>query len=102
MDLRRDALSRGPYQLRFDLKGGQSGGGEVFFTDDPKTILPKGGRVPFQVAADGEWQEVNVELKTDQVIQQLRLDVSEGAGSAEIRRLRLLDDAGNVLFRWPR
>ncbi|MCP4889740.1 MAG: arylsulfatase [Planctomycetaceae bacterium] len=102
MDLRRDSLSRGPYQLRFDLKGGQSGGGEVFFTDDPKTILPKGGRVPFQVAADGEWQEVNVELETDQVIQQLRLDVSEGAGSAEIRRLRLLDDAANVLFRWPR
>ncbi|MDG2221705.1 MAG: arylsulfatase [Rubripirellula sp.] len=101
MDLRRDSLPQGPYQLAFDLKGGRSGGGEVFFTDDPKTILPKGVRVPFQVAADGKWQTVNVELKSDEAIQQLRLDVSEGAGTAEIRQLRLLDEAGKVLFRWP-
>jgi arylsulfatase len=81
--------------------GGSRGGGELFFTTDPKTTLPKGNRVSFDVAATGDWQKVDVELKTDKAIQQLRLDVSEGSGEASIRQLRLTDDSGKVLLKWP-
>ena len=101
IDLRGLALASGPYRVAFELKGGRSGGGELFFTEDPKTTLPKGVRVPFDVTADGTWQAIEIDLKTDQSIQQLRLDVSEDAGEAEIRQLRLLDDAGKVLLQWP-
>ena len=101
MDLRKKALTPGPYRLAFDLKGGSQGGGELFFTTDLKTILPKGNRVPFEVVADGDWQNVDIELKTDKAIQQLRLDVSEGSGEASIRQLRLTDDSGKVLLKWP-
>ena len=101
MDLRKKALTPGPYRLAFDLKGGSRGGGELFFTTDPKTTLPKGNRVSFDVAATGDWQKVDVELKTDKAIQQLRLDVSEGSGEASIRQLRLTDDSGKVLLKWP-
>ncbi|MCP4480915.1 MAG: arylsulfatase [Planctomycetaceae bacterium] len=101
MDLRKKSLTPGPYRLAFDLKGGSQGGGELFFTTDLKTVLPKGNRIPFEVVADGDWQKVDIELKTDKAIQQLRLDVSEGSGEASIRQLRLTDDSGKVLFKWP-
>ena len=101
MDLRKKALTPGPYRLAFDLKGGSQGGGELFFTTDLKTILPKGNRISFEVVADGDWQNVDIELKTDKAIQQLRLDVSEGSGEASIRQLRLTDDSGKVLLKWP-
>lgn len=101
MDLRKKALTPGPYRLAFDLKGGSQGGGELFFTTDLETILPKGNRIPFEVVADGDWQKVDIGLKTDKSIQQLRLDVSEGSGEASIRQLRLTDDSGKVLLKWP-
>lgn len=101
MDLRKKALMPGPYRLAFDLKGGSQGGGELFFTTDLETILPKGNRIPFEVVADGDWQKVDIGLKTDKAIQQLRLDVSEGSGEASIRQLRLTDDSGKVLLKWP-
>ncbi len=101
MDLRKKSLTPGPYRLAFDLKGGSQGAGELFFTTDLKTVLPKGNRIPFEVVADGDWQKVDIELKTDKAIQQLRLDVSEGSGEASIRQLRLTDDSGKVLFKWP-
>ena len=101
MDLRRNALVPGPYHLAFELKGGSKGGGELFFTTDPKTILPKGNRIPFEVVADGDWQKIDIQLKTGKAIQQLRLDVSEGSGEASIRQLRLTDDSGKVLLKWP-
>lgn len=101
MDLRQKALASGPYRLAFDLKGGSQGGGELFFTTDPKTTLPKGNRVSFDVAATGDWQKVDIKLKTDKAIQQLRIDVSEDKGEASIRQLRLTDDSGKVLIKWP-
>ncbi|MEC9092743.1 MAG: arylsulfatase, partial [Planctomycetota bacterium] len=84
----------------FDLKGGSKAGGELFFTTDSKTTLPKGNRVAFDVTAKGDWQEIDIELKTDKAIQQLRIDVSEGPGNASIRQLRLIDKAGQVLIEW--
>ena len=101
MDLRKKSFTPGPYGLAFDLKGGSQGGGELFLTTDLKTILPQGNRIPFEVVADGDWQKVDIELKTDKAIQQLRLDVSEGSGEASIRLLRLTDNSGKVLFKWP-
>ncbi len=101
IDLRKNALAAGPYRLVFDLKGGSKGGGDLFFTTDSKTTLPRGNQIPFEVSASGDWQKVDVELKTDKTIQQLRIDVCEGPGSASIRQLRLVDKSGKVLIAWP-
>lgn len=102
IDLRRDKVSPGPYRVTFQLNGGSASGGELFFTTDSKTTLPKGTRVAFDVTADGNWQDLDIELKTEKSIQQLRLDVSEGAGNATIRKLRLKDASGKVLLSWPK
>ena len=101
MDLRNNALPPGPYRVSFRLSGGSVGGGELFFTTDAKTTLPRGTRLTFDVAADGNWQDVDIELPTKESIQQLRLDVSTGAGTATIRELRLCDAAGKTILRWP-
>ena len=101
MDLRRNVLPPGTYHLTFRLSGGSVDGGELFFTTDTKTILPKGTRIAFDIKADGNWQEVDIELQTSKSIQQLRLDVSTGEGKASIRELRLSDASGKTLLSWP-
>ena len=76
-------------------------GGEVFYTTDPKTTLPKGKWLEFDIRADGNWQPISVDLPTDNRIHQLRLDVSPGPGKAAIEGLTLSDQHGNVLITWP-
>ncbi len=101
MDLRGRALPNGPYRLSFRLRGGTQGGGEMFYTVDPKTTLPKGKRVAFDVHNNGKWQQLALELPTDRCIHQLRLDVSDGPGKATIAELRLTDKGGKQISAWP-
>jgi arylsulfatase len=100
MDLRQRELPDGPYRLSFRLLGGAQGG-EMFYTTDPKTTLPKSQRVEFDVRADGKWQEIVLELPTNKRIHQLRLDVSPGPGEATIADLKLTDKEGNLITVWP-
>lgn len=94
-------LPVGPYALKFELKGVSVGDGEVYFATDARTSLPKGSHVEFSVVHDGQWHEHSIDLETDQKLHKFRLDVSEGEGTARIRRLRLVDHAGTTLFRFP-
>ncbi len=102
IDLRRESLPPGPYRVSFELNGGTTSGGELFFTTDQKTTLPKGKRIPFEVSANGKWQHIEIDLQTNKSIQQLRLDVSDGPGNASIRKFRLTDASGNTLRQWPK
>jgi len=101
MDLRGRELPNGPYRLSFRLLGGTQGGGDMFYTVDPKTTLPKGTRVAFDVRSDGKWQQLALELSTDTCIYQLRLDVSDGPGKATIAELKLTDKEGRQIAAWP-
>ena len=102
MDVRAQELPGGPYRLRFRLLGGSKGGGEVFYTTGPKAILPRGEHIEFVVRADGEWQDVQIELATNKQLQQLRIDVSQGAGAATIADLALENATGTVIMVWPK
>lgn len=102
IDLRRESLPPGPYRVSFELNGGTTSGGELFFTTDQKTTLPKGKRIPFEVSANGKWQNIEIDLQTNKSIQQLRLDVSDGPGNASIRKFRLTDASGNTLRQWTK
>ena len=101
MDLRSRKLAAGPYRLTFRLTGGSKGGGELFYTTNPSTTLPKGERKSFELRADGQWQNVVLNLPTDKKLHQLRLDVSQGEGTATITDLTLFDSNGDVLVKWP-
>ncbi|MHC4518241.1 MAG: arylsulfatase [Planctomycetota bacterium] len=101
MDLRGRELPKGPYRLSFRLLGGTQDGGDVFYTVDPKTTLPKGKRVPFDVYNDGTWQQLALVLPTDSRIYQLRIDVGSGPGKAIIAELELTDKAGKRIVVWP-
>lgn len=96
------SLPAGPYVLSFELNSSAKGDGELFFTTDAKTSLPKGTRVPFAVTADGEWHEHSIRLATEKRIQKLRLDVSEDEGTARIRNLVLQGGDGIQLMQWPK
>lgn len=101
MDLRAvKGLPPGPYQVNFDLKTSVEGTGDIFFTTDGKTVLPKGENRQFPVKGTDAAQPVRVELKTDKRLYQLRIDVSDGEGSAEISNLRLLGPDGKVIKNW--
>jgi arylsulfatase len=102
IDLRRESLPPGPYRVSFELNGGTTSGGELFFTTDQKTTLPKGKRIPFEVSANGKWQNIEIDMQTNKSIQQLRLDVSDGPGNASIRKFRLTDASGNTLRQWTK
>lgn len=101
MDLRgiRD-LPAGPYVLSFKLENAPEGTGEVFYTIDKKTTLPNGLRIEFPVLGTNESNDVRIALSTEKLINQIRLDVSEGPGSATIQNLRLLDSDGKMLKDW--
>jgi arylsulfatase len=101
MDLRGQSLAAGPYRLTFRLKGGSPGGGQVYFTTDPQTNLPDGEVRSFDVSKIDDWQDVLVELKTDQPLQQLRIDVSDSVGAATIEALQLMTTAGEIVKQWP-
>ncbi len=100
-DLRSQSLPPGPYKLTFQLTGGSVGGGDVFFTTKPNATLPNGERISFNVLANGEPQDVSVDLPTTESLHQLRLDVSENSGAATIRHLTLSSHEGQVLITWP-
>ncbi len=101
MDLRSRDLPAGPYRLTFRLQGGTKGGGELFFTTDPKTTLPKGKRIEFDVEGDEEWHDMEIRLPTEKRIHQLRLDVGEGVSKAAISGLTLTNSAGKQVLTWP-
>lgn len=101
LDLRgMESLSTGPYRLAFDLTTTWKGSGEIFYTIDNKTILPKGQRVEFQINGSDLAQEIRIELKTEKTLRQLRIDVADGAGAATISKLQLLSQDGEVLKDW--
>ena len=101
MDLRNDkALPVGPYVLAFKLNKAAGGGGEVFYTTDNKTVLPKRNRIDFPIDGSGGPQDVRIPIPTDQSLKQIRLDVSDGPGSASLRNLRLLDSEGRIIKDW--
>jgi len=93
--------SKGPYQLKFRLQSQAGGAGEVFFTTDAKTTLPKGSHVLFDVSHDGQWHEYTIELKTTKRIHALRFDPCSSPGVVRVDSLRISDAQGMVLSRWP-
>lgn len=101
MDLRgMKDMPAGPYQVSFELNTSARGTGDIFFTTDGKTVLPRGENKQFPVYGTDSPQPVRVELKTDKRLHQLRIDVSDGEGAAEIAKLRLLGSGGKVIKDW--
>lgn len=101
MDLRRQSIADGPYRLAFDLITDAKAGGEVFYTTDPKTSLPNGERIPFDVTADGRSQTFAIDLPTSRRIFQLRIDVADGPGTATLSQIHLTDQNDVPVISWP-
>jgi arylsulfatase len=93
--------SPGPYLLKFRLQSHATGKGEVYWTHDAQTILPKGLHQVFQVTHDGEWHELSIKLDDTRLIHGLRLDPFAGPGSVRLEGLRLTDSNGKTLQQWP-
>jgi hypothetical protein len=93
-------LPAGPYVLAFELTTTWKGNGEIFYTVDKETVLPKGERVEFQIDGINTPQEIRIKLKTEEALHQLRIDVSDGAGTATIKKLQLLNQKGDLLKDW--
>ncbi|MBT3374372.1 MAG: arylsulfatase [Lentisphaerae bacterium] len=91
----------GPYRLTFRLKSEAAGDGEIYWTTDEKTKLPRGGHLTFPVTHDGQWQTVTLAIEQSKRLHALRLDVCAGPGKARIEGLQLRDAAGKVIKRWP-
>ena len=101
MDFRNAPISpAGPYVLTFVLTTDWSGQGDIFFTTDKSAVLPRGENITFPVVGGSQSQEVRLEIDTAEQLYQLRIDVADGPGNATLRKLRLLDDNGNVLEDW--
>ncbi|MGY8643717.1 MAG: arylsulfatase [Verrucomicrobiales bacterium] len=101
MDLRsKKNLPAGSYVVSFELSTDWKGTGEIFYTIDEKT-LPGGERVEFEVTGE-KAQKIRIELKTQKVLKQLRIDVSDGKGAAVIGNLKLLGQDGKVLHDWTK
>lgn len=101
IDLRSiKGLPPGPYVISFALESKPQGTGEIFYTLDNKTVLPRGERATFEIEGSDTAQQVRIAIPTELTLKQLRVDVSEGPGSATIQNLRLLAADGKVLKDW--
>ncbi|QGJ69925.1 Choline-sulfatase [Planctomycetales bacterium 10988] len=94
-------LPPGPYHLSFRVLLNGESGGEVYFTTDPKTKLPKGVHLPFEIGRMGNWQTINLPIQTEKPLYALRLDVCDGVGKAVVADLKLLSKDDKVLWQWP-
>jgi arylsulfatase len=101
IDFRGTKIANGPYRLNFKLLSKSSVPSEVIYTVDPAVSLPKGTRVPFPVTGSDAWQAVSVELSTQESLKQLRIDIGDGPGEAQIADLRLMDGVGTIVMEWP-
>jgi arylsulfatase len=91
----------GPYRLVFSLKSQSAGGGEIYWTTDAETILPKGQHQTFEVKHDGEWQNYSLTIDTNGMLHGLRFDPCAAPGVVRIRGLALQDVSGKNLQSWP-
>ncbi|MFM7605850.1 MAG: arylsulfatase, partial [Prosthecobacter sp.] len=91
----------GPYVLEFQLQSHATGPGELYWTTDSKTILPKGKHLDFTVKHEGEWHEHTIRIDEAKTLHALRLDPCGGEGEVRIKGVALKDSGGNVLVNWP-
>jgi arylsulfatase A-like enzyme len=101
MDLRGTQLADGPYRVVFKLLSSAAVAGEVFYTTDAKTTLPRGKRVRFAVESSDDWQSLSIEIAETTRLHQLRIDIGDGPGAATITDLRLLGKDGQAVISWP-
>ena len=93
--------TQGPYTLEFKLQSKSSGAGEVFWTTDAETILPKGKHLDFEVSHDGQWHQQTININEPASLHALRLDPCGGEGEVKIENLTLKSADGTVLAHWP-
>ncbi|MCA1963099.1 MAG: arylsulfatase [Prosthecobacter sp.] len=91
----------GPYQLVFSVQSRSSGSGELFYTTDAATILPKGQHQTFEVLHDGAWHTHTLKLDTTGTLHAFRLDPCSGPGTVRLRDLQLRDATGKLLQSFP-
>ncbi len=98
---RLDLAAPGPYVLEFRLQSQASGNGELYWTTDAQTLLPKGRHASFEVKHDGEWQAHSLRIEEAKTLHALRLDPCAGPGMARLEGLVLKTADGRVLAKWP-
>lgn len=91
----------GPYVLEFRLQSHAKGSGEIFWTTDAETILPKGKNQPFEVIHDGQWHDLKITLNEGKTLHGLRLDPCGGPGEVRVDGLAVKTAEGRVLASWP-
>ena len=93
--------SSGPYTLEFRLQSHARGDGDLYWTTDAKTTLPRGRHQSFPVNHDGQWHDVALTIPETNVLYAIRLDPCSGPGEVRIEALRLEDASGTTLKSWP-
>ncbi len=93
--------STGPYTLEFRVQSRAVGEGEIYWTTDAKTLLPRGRRLAFPVTHDGQWHAVSLPIAEVKPLHALRLDPCAGPGQVRIADLRLKDANGDIVRSWP-
>ncbi len=94
-------LAGGPYTLSFRVQSRAVGGGELYWTTEAETQLPKGRHLEFAMTHDGQWRDIVLHIPEDKPLHAFRLDPCAGAGEVRIEALTLNDSSGTVLQRWP-
>ncbi len=96
-----DIKAAGPYTLTFRLQSSASGDGEIYWTTDAETSLPKGRHQTFNVTHDGQWRDLTLNLDEPKIFHALRLDPCAGKGVVRLDALQLKDASGKTLKQWP-
>ncbi len=89
----------GEYVFALRIKSAAGGGGLVF-TRSAARGFERGSGTPFELRHDNRWQEIEVRMRSEEEINQIRLDPCTEEGVQEIDWIRLSRPDGKLVREW--
>ncbi len=94
-----NAVTENSLTLHLKMKSNSSGQGQIFWKQGRQPFAAQRNKF-FDVKHDGNEHEYEIEIASQEPVQEVRIDPSRGSGTIEIMDIQLTDNEGEVIHQW--